>query len=99
MKFQHYFRSRTYSIYIAMKAKEVVLDSLWRVLLIVLLPHKIAELFRKLLVTITQANSSGHLSKLLTAFLHRSIPGTASCAFGVSLAVSFGTNRWLNTVK
>ena len=66
MKFQHYFRSRTY---IVMKAKEVVLDSLWRVLLIVLLPHKIAEPFRKLLVTITQANSSGHLSKLLTAIL------------------------------
>ena len=42
----------------ALKAKEVVLDSLLRVLLAILLPHKIAESFRKLLVTVTQANSS-----------------------------------------
>ena len=41
------------------EAKEVVLDSLWRILLTVLLLHKIAEPFKKLLVITTQANSSG----------------------------------------
>ena len=44
---------------VALKAKEVVLDSLQRVLLAVLLPLKIAEPFRKLLVTITQTNFRG----------------------------------------
>ena len=60
-----------------------MLDSLLRELLAILLLYIIAEVFRKLLVTFSQANSSGGFLKAANSVSCRSIPGTAPHTFGV----------------
>ena len=68
---------------VALMAKEVVLDSRQRVLLDILLLYIIAEEFRKLLVTVSQVNSSRGLLKAANSVSCMSIPGTATHTFGV----------------
>ena len=82
-----------------LKAKEVVLDSLWRIFLTALLPHKIAESFRKLLVTVTQVNSSGDPLKAANGVSCTGPFLEQLHALLESLGVSFDTNRQLNSAK